>query len=137
MPVVRKYPRKISIGPNAKPKGKALGMIFLADVRKINVADLIFVVKIDEQFAVSDGDISHKAEPQKIGLRAFYPPVLKCRIHAARMSALQLFYCLLDGGVQLALNFGAEADDLCHHFAAAVKDHCLWNVVTSGKDKTD
>jgi hypothetical protein len=35
-------------------------VIFLPDVREINIADLIFVVEIDEQGAVSDRDVSHK-----------------------------------------------------------------------------
>ena len=35
-------------------------MIFLTDMRKINIADLVFIVKIDKQITISDGDISHK-----------------------------------------------------------------------------
>ena len=34
-------------------------MSFLLDVRKINVADLMFIVKCHQQRAVADGDISH------------------------------------------------------------------------------
>jgi hypothetical protein len=37
-------------------------VIFLPDVRKIKVADLIFFVKCDEQRAVSNGNIAHKIE---------------------------------------------------------------------------
>jgi hypothetical protein len=59
-PAFLKYPREIAVRPNAKPKRIAFRVIFLPDVRKIDVADLIFFVKIDEQRAVSDGNITHK-----------------------------------------------------------------------------
>ena len=36
-------------------------MILLPNMREIDVADLILVVKIDQQAAIADGDISHTA----------------------------------------------------------------------------
>ena len=34
-------------------------MVFLTYVRKIDVANLVFVVKVDEERTVTDRDISH------------------------------------------------------------------------------
>ena len=59
-PTVLENPRKRSVYPNAKSKWESFGVVFLADVRKINVADLIFVVEIYKQIAVTDRDVSHK-----------------------------------------------------------------------------
>ena len=60
LPFVRECPRKLAIGPHAETKRKALSMIFLPDMREIYVADLIFIVKIDEQAAVADRYVTHK-----------------------------------------------------------------------------
>ena len=38
---------------------EAFGMVFLTDVRKINVADPVFLVKCDEQRTVSDRNVTH------------------------------------------------------------------------------
>jgi hypothetical protein len=46
-PTIPKYPRKIAVRPNAEAKRESLGMILLSDVRKIYIADLIFIVEID------------------------------------------------------------------------------------------
>src|SRR5207249_3516520 len=41
LPFVRKHPAKFTVRPDAEPKRKTFRMIFLTDVGKINVADLI------------------------------------------------------------------------------------------------
>lgn len=59
VPRIGIHPRKLSVGPHAKAKRKTFGMILLPDVREINIADLIFVVEINEQTAISDRDVTH------------------------------------------------------------------------------
>ncbi|MBK9529543.1 MAG: hypothetical protein IPO41_14805 [Acidobacteria bacterium] len=45
-PPVLKDPRKLAVNPNAKPKRETLRVVFLPDMRKIDVADLVFIVEI-------------------------------------------------------------------------------------------
>ena len=59
LPTFLKNPRKLAAGPHAKPKRESLAVILLPDMRKINVADLVLIVEINEQSAVSDRNISH------------------------------------------------------------------------------
>ena len=60
LPIVGKDPGEFAIGPNAEPKRETLGMVLLPDMREIDVADLIFVVEIDQQIAVADGNVTHR-----------------------------------------------------------------------------
>ena len=108
-PVVRKHPRKLTVDPNAKPKWKTLRVIFLPDVGKIDVADLVFIVEGDQQVAVSDRNISHRS------FRRHGP----CH-----------------GLVEVFLNSRAESDDLCYQFSLPVKNCCLRYVVSFGKNDT-
>ena len=60
LPIVGKDPGEFAIGPNAEPKRETFSMVLLPDVRKIDIADLIFVVEIDQQIAVADGNVTHR-----------------------------------------------------------------------------
>jgi hypothetical protein len=44
--------------PDAKSTVSSLDMVSLADMRKIQVADVVVMIKTDEKFAVSNRDIS-------------------------------------------------------------------------------
>ena len=83
-------------------------MVFLSDVRKIDVANLIFVVEVDKQIAVADRDVSHDL------LRGD---------------------CGFDSFVEFFLNLGAEADNLGNHSSFPVEDSCLWNIVAGREYK--
>ena len=67
LPIVSENPRKFAVRPHAESKRKTFRVIFLPDVRKINVADLIFVVKIYEQRAVANRNVTHKTFFTKVG----------------------------------------------------------------------
>ena len=84
----RRISTRIRRRPKRRSERETFGVILLADVREINVADLIFVVEVDEQAAVADGNVSHR-------------PVARDR--------------LFDRGVELLLDGRAEADDLGDH----------------------
>ena len=51
--------RKYGINPNAKPKRKSFGMIFLPNMRIVNITNLIFVIKCYQQRTIANGNISH------------------------------------------------------------------------------
>ncbi len=60
LPRIGIHPRKFADCPYPKAKREAFGMIFLARVRKIDVADLILVVEIYEKAPVPDRDVTHR-----------------------------------------------------------------------------
>jgi hypothetical protein len=54
-------PGKLVIDPDAKPAVFPLDMILLADVGEIEVTDVIMLIKADEEFAVSNRNVSWHA----------------------------------------------------------------------------
>ena len=98
VPIVSVHPREFAVSPDAKPEREPLGVIFLAYMWKVDVAYLVFIVKVDEQSSVADGYISHRVRPGLLRLDG-----------------------LFDGGIELFLNGGAKPDDLCDQLARAVK----------------
>jgi len=54
-----RFLHRFAVRPNAEPKRKTFRVIFLPDVRKINVADLVFIVKSYQQRAVANRNITH------------------------------------------------------------------------------
>jgi hypothetical protein len=55
---VRTDPGELFVYPDAKPAVFALDMVLLADVRKIKVTDVVMMIEADEEFAVSNRDVS-------------------------------------------------------------------------------
>jgi hypothetical protein len=51
-------PGELVVYPDAKSTVSSLDMVFLADMRKIQVADVVVMIKTYEKFAVSNRDIS-------------------------------------------------------------------------------
>src|SRR5688572_28742454 len=49
LPIVGEYPRKGSFGPHSESERESLRVIFLSDVRKIDITNLVFSVEVDQQ----------------------------------------------------------------------------------------
>src|SRR4051812_36950415 len=59
------HPGELAVRPDAETKRVAFGMILFADVRKIDVADSVPLVKRDEQRAITDWNITgHKVSDE-------------------------------------------------------------------------
>jgi hypothetical protein len=58
LPPIPVDPSEPSLGPYAETKGMSHGMILLANMRPIQIAKLIVLVKIDQQGAIAHGNVS-------------------------------------------------------------------------------
>jgi hypothetical protein len=57
LPVIT-YPGELVIDPDAKSTVFSLDMVLLADMRKIQVTDVVMMIETDEEFAVSNRYVS-------------------------------------------------------------------------------
>lgn len=55
---ISSYPGEDPVSPNTDHAIIAVDMVFLADVREIQIPDSIFTVKADEQPSITYGDVS-------------------------------------------------------------------------------
>src|SRR5204862_7844139 len=51
-------PGEVAVEPDAEAEGVTCGLILLADVREVDVAELVAIVEVDEQVSVADGDVA-------------------------------------------------------------------------------
>jgi hypothetical protein len=58
VPPVGRDPREAAVDPHAEAAREAAGVVLLADVRVVDVADLVLRVEVDEEAAVADGNVS-------------------------------------------------------------------------------
>src|SRR5690606_18314720 len=112
LPIVLKDPGKNTVHPDTEAKREALAVVLFADVWKVNVAQLVFVVKIYEKTSVADGNITHRIARELV------------RIHSG-----------LDREIEIHLDPIAKADDLFDDLAVAVDDERLRDRIGRGKDE--
>ena len=68
-------PAELVLHPDANPKCMSLGVVLLANMRPVDVADLVGLVEVDQQAPVANRKVAwHRPLPNKVGIATVRPP---------------------------------------------------------------